>query len=128
MGVTDPEGDSVTITVTGVTQDEPVTSTGDGHTSPDAVIQARAASVRTDRDRRRPALRLDRSVGDVRSPCISRAAAEAALPSKPLTSEPHISRAYCNRIRRCAARTESLEAFFPVAQSHRMDPGRGSLV
>jgi hypothetical protein len=25
MGVTDPDGDAVTITVTGVTQDEPVT-------------------------------------------------------------------------------------------------------
>ena len=49
MGVTDPEGDSLTITVTGVTQDEPVTSTGSGNTSPDAVIQAGAASVRAER-------------------------------------------------------------------------------
>ena len=46
MGVTDPDGDAVTITVTGVTQDEPVNGTGDGNTSPDAVIQAGAASVR----------------------------------------------------------------------------------
>ena len=49
MGVTDPDGDSLTITVTGVTQDEPVTSTGSGNTSPDAVIQAGAASVRAER-------------------------------------------------------------------------------
>jgi hypothetical protein len=49
MGVTDPEGDSVTITVTGVTQDEPVNGNGDGNTSPDAVIQAGAASVRAER-------------------------------------------------------------------------------
>ncbi len=49
MGVTDPEGDSVTITVTGVTQDEPVNGNGDGNTSPDAVIQAGSASVRAER-------------------------------------------------------------------------------
>jgi Beta-propeller repeat len=47
MGVTDPDGDAVTITVTGVTQDEPVN--GNGNTSPDAVIQAGAASVRAER-------------------------------------------------------------------------------
>ena len=49
IGVTDPEGKSVTITVTGVTQDEPVNAKGDGDTSPDAVIQAGAASVRAER-------------------------------------------------------------------------------
>jgi len=49
IGVTDPDGDAVTITATGVTQDEPVTRTGDGHTSPDAVIQVGAASVRAER-------------------------------------------------------------------------------
>ena len=49
MGVTDPEGGSVTITATGVTQDEPVKSTGSGKTSPDAVIQTGAASVRAER-------------------------------------------------------------------------------
>lgn len=38
VGVTDPDGDSVTITVTGVTQDEPVNGLGDGDTSPDASI------------------------------------------------------------------------------------------
>lgn len=49
MGVTDPDGDSVTVTVTSVTQDEPVNSMFDGNTSPDAVIQAGAASVRAER-------------------------------------------------------------------------------
>lgn len=49
MGVTDPDGDAVTITVTGVTQDEPVNAKGDGNTSPDAVIQAGAAAVRAER-------------------------------------------------------------------------------
>ena len=34
-GVTDPEGDPVTIQVTGITQDEPVNGLGDGDTSPD---------------------------------------------------------------------------------------------
>ena len=49
MGVTDPEGDAVTITVTSVTQDEPVNAEGDGNTSPDALIQAGSASVRAER-------------------------------------------------------------------------------
>ena len=49
MGVTDPDGDAVTITANGVTQDEPVNGRGDGNTSPDAVIQTRAASVRAER-------------------------------------------------------------------------------
>ncbi|MFO0701523.1 MAG: FG-GAP repeat protein [Nitrospira sp.] len=49
MGVTDPDGDSVTLTVTGVTQDEPVKGPGSGNMSPDAVIQAGAASVRAER-------------------------------------------------------------------------------
>jgi hypothetical protein len=48
-GVTDPDGDSVTITATGVTQDEPVNAKGDGNTSPDAILQAGVASVRTER-------------------------------------------------------------------------------
>ena len=39
----------MTITVTGVTQDEPVNGSGDGNTSPDAVIQAGSASVRAER-------------------------------------------------------------------------------
>ena len=35
-GATDPDGDPVTLTVTGVTQDEPLNGLGDGDTSPDA--------------------------------------------------------------------------------------------
>ena len=35
-GATDPDGDTVTLTVTGVTQDEPVNGVADGNTSPDA--------------------------------------------------------------------------------------------
>ena len=39
----------MTLTVTGVTQDEPVKGAGTGNTSPDAVIEAGAASVRAER-------------------------------------------------------------------------------
>jgi hypothetical protein len=35
-GASDPDGDALTLTVTGVTQDEPVRGRGDGNTSPDA--------------------------------------------------------------------------------------------
>jgi FtsP/CotA-like multicopper oxidase with cupredoxin domain len=35
-GATDPDGDTVTLTVTGVTQDEPLNGQGDGDTAPDA--------------------------------------------------------------------------------------------
>jgi FtsP/CotA-like multicopper oxidase with cupredoxin domain len=34
-GATDPDGDTVTLTVTGVTQDEPLNAPGDGNTTPD---------------------------------------------------------------------------------------------
>ncbi len=37
--MTDPNNNQVTLTVTGVTQDEPVNGDGDGETSPDAVVQ-----------------------------------------------------------------------------------------
>jgi hypothetical protein len=36
VGVTDPDGDPVTITFTSITQDEPVNGSGDGDTCPDA--------------------------------------------------------------------------------------------
>ena len=48
-GVTDPEGDPVTIAATGVTQDEPIEDRGDGSTCPDAAIQNGVASVRVER-------------------------------------------------------------------------------
>jgi hypothetical protein len=37
-GATDPDGDTVTLTVTGVTQDEALNGLGDGDTAPDAVL------------------------------------------------------------------------------------------
>jgi hypothetical protein len=49
VGVSDPDGDPVTITVTGVTQDEPVNARGDGNTCPDAQIVNGQASVRAER-------------------------------------------------------------------------------
>ncbi len=36
VGVTDPDGDPVTITITGIAQDEPLEGLGDGNTCPDA--------------------------------------------------------------------------------------------
>jgi hypothetical protein len=49
LGVTDPDGDPVTITVTGITQDEPTNNRGDGNTCPDAQIVNGHASVRAER-------------------------------------------------------------------------------
>jgi hypothetical protein len=37
-GASDPDGDPVTISITGVTQDEPLNGKADGNTSPDAVL------------------------------------------------------------------------------------------
>ncbi len=48
-GVTDPDGDNVTITVTDVYQDEPVNSLGDGSFSPDAIIDNGIARIRAER-------------------------------------------------------------------------------
>lgn len=48
-GVTDPDGDPVTITATGVTQDEPVVARGEHATCPDATLSGGAASVRRER-------------------------------------------------------------------------------
>jgi len=49
VGVTNPDNDQVTITITGVTQDEPVNSRGDGNTSPDAVLQGSTVLLRAER-------------------------------------------------------------------------------
>jgi hypothetical protein len=49
LGVSDPDGDPVTISVTGVTQDEPVNGDRDGNTSPDAVIDQGAVMIRAER-------------------------------------------------------------------------------
>ena len=47
--VSDPNNDQVTITITGVTQDEPVNGLGDGDTSPDAVLQGDTVLLRVER-------------------------------------------------------------------------------
>ncbi len=49
LGVTDPDGDPVTIVVTGITQDEAVTGGGSGGTCSDAAIHDGAAQVRAER-------------------------------------------------------------------------------
>lgn len=49
-GVTDPDGDPVTVTITGITQDEPLNTLGDGNTELDgAIIGTSIAQVRAER-------------------------------------------------------------------------------
>jgi hypothetical protein len=48
LGVTDPEN-PVTITIMGVTQDEPLNGLGDRDTAPDAVLQGASVLVRAER-------------------------------------------------------------------------------
>jgi hypothetical protein len=48
-GVTDPDGDPVTITVTSVSQDEPLNTIGDGNTCPDAQLQGSTVDLRAER-------------------------------------------------------------------------------
>jgi hypothetical protein len=49
-GVTDPDGDSVTLTITGITQDEPLNGLGDGDICPDGFgAGASQAQVRAER-------------------------------------------------------------------------------
>jgi hypothetical protein len=50
-GVTDPDGDTVSLKVTSITQDEPVNSNGSGSTSPDATgVATDRPAVRSERD------------------------------------------------------------------------------
>ena len=49
LGVTDPDGDPVRITVNQVTQDEPANGRGDGSTCPDAQIVNGQVSLRAER-------------------------------------------------------------------------------
>jgi hypothetical protein len=50
LNVKDPDGDAVTITISGITQDEPVKGQGSGNTSPDgAGVGTAAAQVRAER-------------------------------------------------------------------------------
>ena len=48
-GVSDPDNDQITLTVTAVTQDEPVQGLGEGDTSPDAVLQGDKVLLRAER-------------------------------------------------------------------------------
>ncbi len=49
LGVADPDDEDVAITITAVTQDEPVDGLGDGDTAPDAVIQGDTVLIRAER-------------------------------------------------------------------------------
>lgn len=49
LGVADPDGDNVAITIDKITQDEPVNGTGDGDTAPDGAINGSRAQVRAER-------------------------------------------------------------------------------
>ena len=50
LGVTDPDGDPLAITIDGVRQDEPVRGIGDGNTGPDgAGVGTGSAQVRAER-------------------------------------------------------------------------------
>jgi hypothetical protein len=49
INVTDPNDNQVTITITDVTQDEPVNGVGDGDTSPDAMILGSKVLIRAER-------------------------------------------------------------------------------
>src|SRR6266571_695545 len=48
-GVSDPENDQITLTVTAVTQDGPVQGLDEGDTSPDAVLQEDKVLLRAER-------------------------------------------------------------------------------
>ena len=49
VGISDPDNHSLTTTITGVTQDEPGNSLGDGNTSRDAIIQETGVLLRAER-------------------------------------------------------------------------------
>jgi hypothetical protein len=48
-GLTDPDGDAVTLTITGVTQDEPLNALGDGNFAPDAILSGNDLQLRAER-------------------------------------------------------------------------------
>jgi hypothetical protein len=49
LGVTDPDGDPITIAITGIQQDEPVLAPGSGQTAYDGIIDGATALVRAER-------------------------------------------------------------------------------
>jgi hypothetical protein len=48
-GVSDPQGEAVSIVIDQVTQDEPLDGLGDGDTSPDAILQGAKVQIRAER-------------------------------------------------------------------------------
>lgn len=111
-GATDPDGDPVTLSITGVTQDEPVDGKADGNTSPDAVLGPGGDRVR---------LRAERSGrGDGR---VYRLAFTASDPSGARCSGsvtvtvPHD--------RRGAAAVDSGSTYDSLGASSRATHGRG---
>jgi hypothetical protein len=50
MGITDPDGDLVAITIDSIYQDEPPNATGDGAFAPDGNVVDGRAQVRAERD------------------------------------------------------------------------------
>lgn len=49
IGVTDPDNDPIAISITGVTQDEPLNGIGDGDVTPDAVVHGSSVDLRAER-------------------------------------------------------------------------------
>ncbi len=49
QGITDADGDALTLTITSVTQDEPVDDIGDGSTAPDAIFGGASLQLRNER-------------------------------------------------------------------------------
>jgi hypothetical protein len=49
LGISDPNADPVTITVTGIRQDEPISGSGDGDTAPDAAVSGGSILLRAER-------------------------------------------------------------------------------
>ena len=48
-GITDPDGDALTLIIAGISQDEPVNAAGDGNTGPDAIIDGEHVQLRSER-------------------------------------------------------------------------------
>lgn len=48
-GITDPDGDVLTLLITGISQDEPTNAAGDGKTGPDAIFDGEQVQLRSER-------------------------------------------------------------------------------
>ena len=49
QGITDPDGDALTLNIAGISQDEPVNAAGVGNTGPDAIIVGDQVQLRSER-------------------------------------------------------------------------------